>query len=205
MQITVPRIGSAGKIWDKPCVVWYTVKSGDTWASIAQQYNADVVVLQKANPVALTAGTQIKVPRNSAGATIGINTPVPGATTAAPTASTIMQITFDPGQTTATRVGVINPGETLRYMVNATQGQLLSLTLTAPANEVAIGVNGPTGLVLKPLDGSPTWNTTVTTGGAHYINLQSLTGGSSKSYTLTVSLTGAGAAATNTPGTPAAP
>jgi len=82
---------------------------------------------------------------------------------------------------------------------------MLSIKLTAPANEVAIGVNGPTGLVLKPLDASPIWSTTVTTGGDHFINIMSLTGGTSKSYTLEVSLTSPApvATATNTPTTPA--
>jgi len=103
------------------------------------------------------------------------------------------------------QVGVINPNETIHYVINAVQGQMLSIKLTAPVNEVAIGVNGPTGLILKPLDASPSWNTTVTTGGDHYINIMSLTGGTSKAYTLEVSLTGATATATstNTPTTPA--
>jgi hypothetical protein len=90
-------------------------------------------------------------------------------------------------------------------VITPVQGQLLSIKLTAPANEVAIGVNGPTGLVLKDLDASPIWSTTVTTSGDHFINIMSLTGGTSKSYTLEVSLTSPApvATATNTPTTPA--
>jgi len=203
--VTVPRIGSAGKIYGRPCISFYTVQGGDTWASIAQRYNADIAVLQKANPVALAAGTVIKIPLNSAGSIIGVTAVPPIVTTVAPTATTLIRITIDPGQTTAARVGVINPNETIHYVINTVQGQVLSIKLTAPANEVAIGVNGPTGLVLKPLDASPTWSTTVTTGGDHYINIMSLTGGTSKSYTLEVSLTAPApvATATNTPTTPA--
>jgi len=102
-------------------------------------------------------------------------------------------------------VGVINPNETIHYVISAVQGQMLSVKLTALANEVAIGVNGPTGLVLKPLDASPTWSTAVTTGGDYFINIMSLTGGTSKSYTLEVSLTTPVpvATSTNTPTTPA--
>ena len=205
MIVTVPRIGSAGKIYGPPCISFYTVQGGDTWASIAQRYNADIAVLQKANPVALTAGTVIKIPLNSAGSTIGVTAVPPIVTTAAPPVTALIRITIDPGQTTAARVGVINPNETIHYVINTVQGQMLSIKLTAPANEVAIGVNGPTGLVLKPLDASPIWSTTVTTGGDHFINIMSLTGGSSKSYTLEVGLTspGATATATNTPTTPA--
>ena len=205
MSVTVPRIGSVGKIYGPhQCITFYTVQSGDTWASIAQKFNADIAVLQKANPVALSAGTVIKIPLNSAGYTISTAIP-PIVTTVAPTATALIRITIDPGQTTAARVGVINPNETIHYVINTVQGQMLSVKLTAPANEVAIGVNGPTGLVLKPLDASPTWSTAVTTGGDHFINIMSLTGGTSKSYTLEVSLTTPASAptATNTPTTPA--
>lgn len=203
--VTVPRIGSSGKIYGPPCVAYYTVQSGDTWASIAQRNNADIVVLQKVNPVALTAGTLIKIPLNSAGSTIGL-TPVPPGNTAVPATSTAaIRLTIDPGQTSTARVGVINPNETLHYVIGATLGQTLSVKLTAPANEVAIGVNSPTGIALKPLDASPNWSTVVTAGGDYAINIMSLTGGSSKSYTLEVSLTTPAATATNTPTTPTAP
>jgi LysM repeat protein len=204
MTVTVPRIGSAGKIYGPPCISFYTVQSGDTWASIAQRFNADIAVLQKVNPVALTAGTVIKIPLNSAGSTIGVTAVPPAVTAVAPTATTLTRLTIDPGQTSITpRVGVINPNETINYVINTVAGQMLTVKLTAPVNEVAIGVNGPTGLILKPLDASPTWSTTVTTGGDHFINIMSLTGGTTKSYTLEVSLTNPAPGATNTPATPA--
>jgi hypothetical protein len=83
----------------------------------------------------------------------------------------------------------------------------LSVKLTAPANEVAIGVTGPPGVAPKPLDASPTWSTGVTATGDYFIDIMSLTGGSSKSYTLEVTLTNPAATPTptNTPTTPAAP
>ena len=195
MTVTVPRIGSTGRIYGPPCVTFHTVQSGDTWASIAQRYNADLAVLQRVNPVSLTAGTTIKIPLNSAGSNPVVVTPMtPVVTTAVPPGATAvapMRITFDPGTTTASRIGVINPNQTLQYIVTAAQGQVLSIQLTAtPANEVAIGVNGPTGLALKPLDPTPTWSATVTTAGDHTINLASALGSSSKSYTLQISLTG---------------
>src|SRR5215212_31261 len=206
MTVTVPRIGSAGKIYGPPCISFYTVQGGDTLASIAQRFNADIAVLQKVNPVALTAGTVIKIPLNSAGSTIGVTAVPPVVTSAAATATALIRLTIDPGQTSITpRVGVINPNETIHYVISAVQGQMLSVKLTALANEVAIGVNGPTGLVLKPLDASPTWSTAVTTGGDYFINIMSLMGGTSKSYTLEVSLTTPVpvATSTNTPTTPA--
>ena len=189
MTVTVPRIGSRSKIYGPPCITFHTVQSGDTWAGIAQRYNADLVVLQLVNRVALTAGTTIKIPLNSAGATAVTAVPAtnvtPGTTAIVP-----MQITFDPGATTASRIGVINPNETLQYVVSAQPGQLMTIQLTAPTNEVAIGVTGPTGLALKPFDPTPTWSATISTSGNHLITLASVLGTSSKSYTLQVSLTG---------------
>lgn len=200
MTITVPRIGSRSKIYGPPCITWHNVQSGDTWASIAQRYNADLAVLQRVNPVALTAGTTIKIPLNSAGGTGAVVTPIVPTTVTPPiTAVAPMQITFDPGATTASRIGVINPNQTLQYIVSAAQGQVLTIQLTAPANEVAIGVTGPTGLALKPLDPTPTWSATISTGGNHIITLASVLGTSSKSYTLQVSLTGPNTAVPPTP------
>ena len=66
--LSVPNIGSAGAIYGPPCVIMYTVKSGDTWSSIAQQYSADVGILQQVNPGGLSG--QIRVPPHSAGSTV---------------------------------------------------------------------------------------------------------------------------------------
>ena len=70
--VTVPNIGSVGKIYGPPCVVAYTVLAGDTWDSIAAKYNADPTVLKMANANTLTVGSVIKVPINSAGATVAL-------------------------------------------------------------------------------------------------------------------------------------
>ncbi len=67
--VTVPNIGSAGRIYGPPCVTTHTVQSGDTWNSIALKYNADLTVLQMVNSNTLTNGNAIKVPLNSAGIT----------------------------------------------------------------------------------------------------------------------------------------
>jgi uncharacterized repeat protein (TIGR01451 family) len=196
MTITVPRIGSAGPIHGGTnCVVFHQVRSGDTWTSIQQQYNACLSVLQRVNPGGLAVGGSVKVPRNSSTlycpGSGSPSTPNPAFTaTPTPTGTTtpMQRITIDPGQTTASRIGIIAPNERIVYVLTAPQGQVLTVRLTAPANEVAIGVNGPTGLILKPLDPTPTWTTTVTTGGDHYITLAGVLGSSSKSYTLEVSV-----------------
>ncbi len=214
MVVTVPRIGSAGTIYGPPCITFHTVQSGETWASIAQRYNACVAVLQEVNPVALTAGIVIKVPLNSAGlycpsstaAPLGTPNPTAIVTTVAP-----MRITFDPGQNTASRIGILNPSQTIQYIVAATQGQMLTVQLTAPPNEVNLGVNGPTGLALKQPDPTYTWSAVIATSGDYTINLTSILGNSSKSYTLQVSLTApttpdpSAATATATSTTPVTP
>ena len=209
MRLTVRNTGSAGRNYGPPCVEFYTVRSGDTWASIAQTFNADVVVLQKVNPGGLVGS--IKIPRNSAGSVPAAVTPGPGPITPVP-GGPAQRITFEPGRTSSSTIGLINPGQNIQFLLSAAVGQVLSVQLIAPANEVAIGVNGPTGIALKPLDATPTWSTTVTNAGEHLITLSSIAGNTSKSYTLTVSLTTPGptatptstpnptATATNTPG-----
>jgi LysM repeat protein len=87
--VSVPGIGKVGSIFGPPCVVFHTVKSGETWNSIASLYNASVAVLQEANPVTLSAGVVLKVPVNSAGAVVTnpIATPIPPTLTPSPTQS----------------------------------------------------------------------------------------------------------------------
>jgi hypothetical protein len=197
--VTVPRIGSVGKIYKLPnqdCVTFVTVVSGDTWESLALKYNALVVVLQKANPGGLVVGKQARIPWNSAGGGPVAVTPQPGVTfTPTGTGTAPMRITFDPGSTTASRIGVMNPGDRLQFIVTAAAGQVLTVNLTAPPNEVSLGVNNPNGLALKAPDSLYTWNSAISTAGDHTINLVSLTGNTPKSYTLTVSLTNAVTAA----------
>lgn len=67
MVVSIPRPGSVGTNYGPPCVVFHTVTANDTWNSIASTYNADLTVLQEANPGALSPGRVLKVPRNSAG------------------------------------------------------------------------------------------------------------------------------------------
>jgi LysM repeat protein len=62
ITITVPNVGSTGTVYGTPCIQFHTVVSGDTWASIAQQYNADVTLVQEANPGGLLLGDAVKVP-----------------------------------------------------------------------------------------------------------------------------------------------
>jgi uncharacterized repeat protein (TIGR01451 family) len=207
MLLTVPGLGSAGTIYGSPCIIFVTVQSGDTFPSLALRYNAREDVLRLANPGGLVVGQQARIPINSAGATSV--TPIPGAT-ATPTGTTApipaQRITIPAGQTSLPIAGVVNPLQSVSYVIAATPGQVLSVSLTGiPNTEATLGVTGPTGLALKPQDGNFNWNTTVTTGGDHTITVTSLIGGSSRTYTLTVGLTAPvapTATPTNTPSTP---
>jgi LysM repeat protein len=67
MVLTIPNIGSRGTIYGLPCVVQHTVAAGETWASIAQLYNADPNILQMIKANTLAVGSVMYVPKNSAG------------------------------------------------------------------------------------------------------------------------------------------
>ncbi|MGD8404158.1 MAG: LysM peptidoglycan-binding domain-containing protein [Anaerolineales bacterium] len=76
MTVTVPNIGSDGKIFGPQpgvdpflnCAPKYTIQSGDTWESIASRYTASSTLLQSVNPgVALLPGNIIRIPINSVG------------------------------------------------------------------------------------------------------------------------------------------
>jgi uncharacterized repeat protein (TIGR01451 family) len=188
--VTVPRIGSAGKIYKSdtvPCVTFHTVQNGDTWESLAQKYNADVAVLKRANPGGLVVGRQAKIPLNSAGG--GAVAVTPGAIfTPTGTVTPAQRLTFEGGATTASKIGIINMGERIQYLVAAAPGQTLTINLQAPANEVTLGVNDPNGIALKNPDSAYTWTSNTNTAGDYTINLIGVAGSSSKSYTLQVTL-----------------
>lgn len=61
--LSVPNVGALGAITGSPCVVAYTVATGDSWQSLAQRYGTTTAILQRANPGALTVGRSIWVPR----------------------------------------------------------------------------------------------------------------------------------------------
>jgi ELWxxDGT repeat protein len=178
--LTIPNIGSNGKIYGPPCVTYYTAQSGDTWNSIAQKYNADLAVLMEANKdITLAAGVKLKIPLNSAGG----NPP--------PAANEPIRINFPSGSTTVSLTGTVNPQSTVRYVLNATQGQTINILVTAPGtgNEVGLAVYSPSNAVLKQLDTTLTWTGTIPANGDHFIDVANITGTIAKAYTLDVSLT----------------
>jgi ELWxxDGT repeat protein len=123
--VKVPNVGSVGAIYGPPCMIWYTVVSGDTWQSIAAKYNANVEIMKAANPTVptLATGIKIKVPVNSNGGTPVPITPIPP--TSAPPSNTVLKLAVSatPGFYTAmgqiinfnytiTNIGATNLGPT---------------------------------------------------------------------------------------------
>ena len=177
MVVTVPRIGSAGKIYGAPCVGTHTVQSGETWESIAQKYNADVLVLQTVNSGGLSVGRVLKVPLNSA----GVANPTSGV--AEPIRITI------PAQSGATTLtGIVSPQGIVRYIVKVNQNEILDIKVTAPAGEVALRVYQQGGGDLKPKDTTLTWAGTITNTGDYVIELTGVAGTANKNFTLVVSI-----------------
>ena len=190
--VTVPNIGSVGKIYGPPCVGTHTVQSGDTWNSIALKYNADQEVLQMVNSNSMAAGNVLKVPCNSAdGPTAACNAT---GTTTQPTSAGLIRITFPAGTTTTTQAGTALSGNRLvQYVLAANQGQVLTIKLTAPANSVNIAIYAPNGSTLKPYDFSPTWTGTLPSTGDYRFDVVNALGLGTVPdipFTLEVSLTG---------------
>ena len=177
--LTIPNLGSNGTIYGPPCVVPYTAVSGDTWASIAQKYNADVAVLMEANKtVALGNGAVLKIPINSAGGNATQPPPTNGAT----------RIVFPNGASSVTISGTVTAPNTLRYLLTASAGQTLTIQGNATANEVAFGITSPVNAVLKQRDTVLNWTGPITANGDHVIEVASVSGTSSKPFTMEVNL-----------------
>jgi ELWxxDGT repeat protein len=186
-HLTVPNIGSFTGIHGPPCVTLYTVKSGDTWASIANDpnNNAAVDVLMEANQdVSLTAGRVLRIPVNSK-AYAGLSTVV-----TPPPAKQPIRINFPTGSTTTKIEGDIGTPATVRYVLTGAVGQILTVKVSVPANDVGLAIYAPNGNALKPLDAiNNSWSGPLPSNGDYFIDLVSSLGATSKHYSLEVTLT----------------
>ena len=198
MTVTVPNIGSNNTpIYGPPCVGYYVVQIGDTWDNIKTRFNADVTVLQAANRnVSLSNGTCIRIPLNSAFGSTGAQTALtacPGTSTPIP-GQTSIRINIPSGATTASVNGTVQAPNKVRYVLATTQGQTLTVRLlNAPANEVSMGVFAANGTTMKAPDTTLTFTGQIPVTGDTAIDVASVTGTNSKSFTLEVTLTTASA------------
>jgi LysM repeat protein len=191
--VTVPNAGSTGIVYGPPCVIFHTVQPGDTWTGIAQRYNADIATLQEANGGAdLFNGQVLRVPINSARVSSGGYSPPPSgaflipATTGGEDPS--IPIEIPAGTTTVLKDGSVAAYGIVRYRLEASEGQVLSLQLRAPANELALGVDTAEGVVLKPIGSEPIWSGTIPTTGSYRITVMNVGTASSTLYVLEVNL-----------------
>ena len=199
--VIVPNVGSDGIAYGPPCIVFHTVVSGDSWESIANQYNADIEVLKEANlDKTVTPGVVIKVPKNSKQSG---STPVPPPTAIPPTAipptaipptaipPTVrppIRLTIQPG-TPLTQTGTIGTPDTIRYVFTGATGQILTVRVTVPTNDLGLAIYAPNGAALKPLDLNTSWSGTLAANGDYSIDIVSTLGSTNKTYTLEVTLT----------------
>lgn len=177
MLLSIPNIGSNGNIYGKPCIGYYTALAGDTWNTIAQKHNADILVLQEANPgVTLANGVKVRVPLNSAN-----GNPIPVSNDA-------VRLNFPNGVGNVSQSGTVAQQNKVRYVFSAAQGQTLNIKVTAPQNEVALAVFGPNNATLKAQDATLTWSGTIATTGDHFIEVISVQTTTNKAYTLEAGL-----------------
>jgi len=175
--LTIPNIGSNGKIYGPPCVTYYTAQAGDTWNTIAQKYNADLAVLMEANKgLSVVSGVKLKIPNNSAG-----GNPIPGG-------NEPIRINFPAGSNSVTLSGTVHASRVKeRYVFAGTAGQSLSVKVNSPGTELNLAVTAASGTVLKPQDGNLTFAGTIPTNGDYYIDIINVAG-VDKVYQLEITL-----------------
>jgi hypothetical protein len=128
----------------------------------------------------LSVGTVIKVPRNSAGGT-------PAAS-----ASDSIRISFAANAASTTVNGTALTGNRpIHYVLSASQGQVMTVKFTAPANSLSTAIYTPNGSMLKPLDLNLTWNGALPSNGDYRIDVFNALGlgATDVPFTLEVSLT----------------
>ena len=145
MRITIPRIGSVGEVHGPPCVLFYTVVSGDTWQSIAMKNNADVAVLMSVNNGPITVGTVIKVPVNSKLISRG------PCLESSP-------INIPNGDSIVTQTGTLQPGQALCFKPAAIGERKFRVSVSSPENGVEMAIFDDNETVIKPrYENVPSW------------------------------------------------
>jgi hypothetical protein len=85
-------------------------------------------------------------------------------------------------------MGVLSPQGTVRYVVRVEQSEILDVTVTAPAGEVALRIYRQGGSDLKPKDTTLTWAGTIANSGDYIIELTGVSGSNNKNFTLQISV-----------------
>ena len=137
--VTVPIIGSAGKIYGPPCAIYYTVQSHDTWQSIATKFNADVTLLMEANPdIPLAEGDKLLIPSNSA-RTFVIPTPTFSTTPSSLATLFKKKVVLLPNQLPDCAGWGILPGQVLHFTTTMDPDVVVTHSVHGPTENVAEG------------------------------------------------------------------
>jgi uncharacterized repeat protein (TIGR01451 family) len=181
MTITIPAIGSEGRVHGPPCLTYYLVEAGDTWESIANRHRIERVDLQDANrDVPLASGVRLRVPLY----TLNRNPYPPGYD---PAIAQRIQLTV--GGSPLAFAGVGPPSGRIWYVVALTETQLLHLKLTGTAEALRLTVYDTYGEAYNPTPWSLDWTGFIPATGDYYIEVTELRGANPEPYTLEASLT----------------
>jgi ELWxxDGT repeat protein len=121
-----------------------------------------------------------------------------GAVTLQPAVVTIANNNFPVPVTTSISIlegstfiqnGTISTPGWVRYVIiGSKKGEILSVRVTTPANDLSFAVYGQNGLTLKPLDATTSWTGTLTADSDYSIDIVSAHGSTNKGYTLDVTV-----------------
>jgi hypothetical protein len=131
-------------------------------------------------------------PGTAADAT-GTPTVIPTATVvssteapAGPTASSdsVNVIDLPTGTEMIVLPGIVPAGGSIRYSINTTEGQQLSLSFLVTTNQLAVSVTGPDGALLKTPEEPLPWSETVPSPGDYLIEVVSIDSAAAQPYVL---------------------
>jgi hypothetical protein len=93
-------------------------------------------------------------------------------------------IDLPPGAESIVLPAIAPPGGSIRYSLNAAQGQQLSASFLVTTNQLALVISGPDGAVIKPRDAALPWSAAVTTSGDYLIEVVNLDSAAAQPYVL---------------------
>lgn len=101
------------------------------------------------------------------------------------------RVRFPEGQTATLLANSIGPGQVQRYVVNARQGQIITVKITQASGPVTFDVSFPGGEPIADAEGVLYWNSYLPLGGDYSVDVRS---GSAADFTLDVQIVGQGTA-----------
>ena len=118
-----------------------------------------------------------------------IPTATPGASAGVPQGPTasvdaVNVIDLPAGIDTIILPGVVPPGGTIRYSINAAQGQQLSLSFILTTNQLAVAVSSPDGTALKSREPALPWSASLSTSSDYLIEIVNADSAAAQPYVM---------------------